>query len=240
MPMSRRLSLGRWLDIPVFLDSSWFVILALVAWTLATGYFPLRLPGVGQTTYWGMGVAAAVLLFCCVLLHELGHAVVAKAYGIPVSRVTLFIFGGVAHIAREPRRPWVELVVALAGPLVSIVIAAGCFWAATALPPEIGRIGPIIVRYLAVVNTAIVVFNLLPGFPLDGGRLLRAALWAWSGDLRRATRIAGMLGHGLGVALMGLGLLSLLRGQWINGVWYVLLGMFLRNAARVSVGEAVG
>jgi Zn-dependent protease len=167
--------------------------------------------------------------------------VVAKAYGIPVSRVTLFIFGGVAHIAQEPRRPLVELVVALAGPLVSVVIAAGCFWAAGALTPsDAGLIGLVILRYLAVVNTAIVVFNLLPGFPLDGGRLLRAALWAWSGDLRRATRIAGALGHGLGVALMGLGLMSLLRGHWINGVWYVLLGMFLRNAARVSSEEAVG
>ena len=246
----RRFSLGRVLGIPILLDTSWFVILALVTWTLATGYFTLRITGASPLTYGMLGLGAAVLLFLCVLLHELGHAAAAKAYGIPVSRVTLFIFGGVAHIAQDPRRPLVELSVALAGPLVSVGIAALCFWSSAAMAPALAlhpayspdpaQMVLVTLRYLAVVNSAILAFNLLPGFPLDGGRLLRAVLWAWLGDLRRATRIASALGSGLGIGLMVLGALSLVRGQWINGIWYGLLGMFLRNAARASYEQVGG
>lgn len=236
----RRVQLCRVLGIPILLDPSWFVILALVTWTLATSYFPFRVPGAPPAAHGMMGLCAAVLLFACVLLHEFGHAAAAKACGIPVSRVTLFIFGGVAHIAQDPRRPLVELLVAVAGPLVSVAVAALCFWGSGTAPAASSPTTLALLRYLAVVNTAILAFNLLPGFPLDGGRLLRAALWAWMGDLGRATRIAAALGSGLGIGLMMLGALSLLRGHWINGIWYGLLGIFLRRAAQASAEEVGG
>lgn len=239
--MTRRIELGQLFGIPILLDTSWFIMLAVVTWTLATGYFPAQMPGRSAATYWLMGLVAAVLLFLCVLLHELGHSLVAKGYGIPVKRVTLFVFGGVAQIASDPKRPLVELMVALAGPLVSAVIATGCFWASSHVVVETHAqlVGRSIVHYLAVVNVAILVFNLLPGFPLDGGRVLRAALWAWWGDLRKATRIASLFGSGLGMGLLALGLVSVIQGHLISGLWDVLLGTFLRNAAKVSYDEVV-
>lgn len=233
---------GLWtiFGIPIHIDRSWFLILLFVTWTLSSRYFPSAYPGFSGIAYWLMGALAAVLLFACVLLHELGHSLVAKGYGIPVERVTLFIFGGVAQIAAEPRRPRVELNVALAGPLVSIVIASACFALADALtvetPPQLAVFA--IVRYLAIINTAILIFNLLPGFPLDGGRVLRAALWAWTGSLRKATRMASTVGSGLGLCLLALGVWGIVRGSWLTGLWYVLLGLFLRDAARVSYRQA--
>ena len=237
--MSRKFELGAIFGIPIQVDASWFAILALMTWTLATGYFPSALLGVSTHTYWLMGLTAAVLLFACVLLHELGHSLVAKAYGIPVRRVTLFVFGGVAQIASEPKRPWVELTVALAGPLVSVVLAAACWWVSRVWSPHADAqlIGLAIVRYLWIVNAGIILFNLLPGFPLDGGRVMRALLWAWTKDLTKATRIASICGSAMGIALVVLGGLSALEGRWINGVWSVLLGFYLRNAARASYAD---
>lgn len=239
--MTRRIPLGRVCGIPIELDASWFIILALVTWTLARGYFPDQLHGASQRLYWLMGGLAAVLLFGCVLLHELGHSLMAKRAGIPVTRVTLFLFGGVAQIGGYPRRPLIELVVALAGPAVSIVLAALCWWGSHLLHPggPLTLITIVILRYLAMVNTALLVFNLLPGFPLDGGRTLRAVLWAWSGDLVRATRITTALGQALGLGLLALGAWALLQGRWIGGLWYVLLGLFLRDAALASYREAI-
>lgn len=239
--MAREFALGRVFGIDIHLDVSWFFILALVTWTLATGYFPARLLGASPAVYWAMGLLAAVLLFVCVLLHELGHSVVAKAHGIPVKRVTLFIFGGVAQIAHDPRRPFVELKVALAGPLVSVAIAALGFWASQHLPAHTDAqlIGLAIVHYLWMVNTVIVLFNLLPGFPLDGGRILRAALWGWWGDLRKATRVASVCGSALGIVLLVLGGVSLVQGRWVNGLWSILLGFYLRDAAQASYQDVV-
>ena len=239
--MTRRIALGRLFGIPIYLDTSWFVVLGLVTWTLATRYFPFQVRGLSVPIYWCMGGLAAVLLFVCVLLHELGHSLIAKREGIPVNRVTLFLFGGVAQIASSPTRPLVELKVALAGPLVSIAIAALCAWGSSRIPLDTPThaIAFAIARYLAVVNIAILVFNLLPGFPLDGGRVLRAALWAWSGDLLKATRITSTLGSAMGFCLLGLGLWAIFRGQWIGGIWYTCLGFFLRDAARVSYQEVL-
>lgn len=239
--MTRRVALGRVCGIPIELDASWFIILALVTWTLARGYFPDQIQGASQRLYWLMGGISAVLLFGCVLLHELGHSFMAKRAGIPVTRVTLFLFGGVAQIGGHPRRPLIELVIALAGPVVSIVLATLCWWGSHLLHPSSppGLITIVILRYLAMVNTALLVFNLLPGFPLDGGRTLRAILWAWSGDLVRATRITTVLGQGLGLGLLALGAWAILQGRWIGGLWYVVLGLFLRNAALASYREAI-
>lgn len=219
--------------IPIRLDPSWFVIAFLLAWSLAQTYFPSSVPGLSRPAAWGIGAVASVLLFSCVLLHELGHALAARAFGIPVARVTLFIFGGVAEIGHDPKRPWIELVIALAGPLVSAMIALGCFLTvdamAAAKPAHLMLLA--LVRYLMAVNLALIAFNLLPGFPLDGGRVMRALLWQWGGSLRTATRRAGLIGVLLGVGLMAVGGWECLQGEWVGGVWYVLLGLFLRKAA---------
>ena len=226
--------------IPIRIDASWFFVVAFVTWSLSSGYFPSNYPGFQRGVYWAMGGVSAVLLFACVLLHELGHSLVAKWYGIPVSRVTLFMFGGVAQIVGEPHRPSIELTVALAGPLVSALIAGACFAAAAAIPLQspLHLVAAAIVRYLAVINAVLILFNLLPGFPLDGGRVLRAMLWAWTGSLRRATRMASAVGSGLGVGLLALGVWAIVKGAWGGGLWYVLLGFFLRDAALTSYRQA--
>ena len=222
--------------IPLKIDTSWFFVAAFVAWSLGSGYFPARYPGFPSAVYWAMGAAAALLLFACVLLHELGHSLMATGHGIPVARVTLFMFGGVAEIAGDPRRPSVELKITLAGPVVSGLIAGGCFAASAAMPLHNPQqlVAVAILRYLAMINTGLLLFNLLPGFPLDGGRVLRAVLWAWTGNLRQATRIASLIGVGLGLGLLGLGMWGLVTGHWGGGVWYILLGFFLRDSALAS------
>ena len=222
--------------IPVRINSSWFVVVVFVAWSLASGYFPFRCPGFSAPMYWGMGIVAALLLFLCVLLHELGHSLVAQRFGIKVLGMTLFLFGGVAQIASDPTRPAVELLVALAGPLVSGAIAGACMLAGSAIPVDnrASLIAVAILRYLAMINFGLILFNLLPGFPLDGGRILRAALWGGTGSLRTATRISSAIGSALGLGLIGLGAWSMLRGAGLHGLWYVFLGLFLRDAALAS------
>ena len=226
--------------IPIRVHASWFLVVVFVAWTLARRYFPSEYAGLSVRAYWAMGAVAALLLFACVLLHELGHAFAARGLGIPVTGITLFIFGGVAQIAHGARRPSAELKVALAGPLVSLLIAGACFLAGPAMPrgQAVQIMAVAIVRYLAVINMALLVFNLLPGFPLDGGRVMRAAIWAWTGDLLRATRITGAIGSLIGLGLMGLGGWLILQDAWSGGMWYLLLGFFLRDAARASVRQA--
>jgi len=237
--IARRFELGRVLGIPIEVDASWLLVLALVTWTLSRHHFPAELPQLPSAAHWLIGLTAALLLFTCVLLHELGHCVVARMAGIPVSRVTLFIFGGVAHIAHDPRRPLVELRIALAGPLVSagIALLARTLAAAIPLGGTSSLIGAALLRYLAAVNLVILLFNLLPGFPLDGGRALRSILWASLRDLRLATRIVTLLGSVLGFGLLALGVLVFLRGNGIGGLWYICLGAFLHDAARASYQE---
>ncbi len=232
----------RVLGFTIRVDRSWLFIAALVTWTLSRHYFPSVIADVPTWVYWSMGASAAVLLFTCVLLHELGHALVARAYGIPVAGITLFIFGGVAQIAGQPKRPAVEFLMALAGPLVSAVIAGSCALAVRAIPlvSPGNLVVAAIVHYLAMVNMALILFNLLPGFPLDGGRLLRAALWAGLGNFHRATRIASRVGIWLGIALIGFGVWGMIRGSIVGGVWYVFLGLFLRDAALATYRTSDG
>lgn len=226
--------------IPIHIDASWLVVAAFVTWSLSRGYFPEIYPGFRPAVYWAMGGSAALLLFVSVLLHELGHSLAAKSYKIPVTRIVLFIFGGVAQIGRDPRRPMIELVVALAGPLVSVVIASACLWAASAIPitGTLSFSAAAIAQYLATLNTWVLLFNLLPGFPLDGGRILRALLWAWTGSLRKATRLASASGLGLGIGLMGFGVWFMGKQEWISGLWYLYLGSFLQSNARASYRQA--
>lgn len=222
-------------EIPIRLDLSWFLILILFSWSLATYFFPSEYRGLEPITYWVMGVVAALLLFVSVLLHELGHSLVGMRFGIKIRGITLFIFGGVADMAEEPYSPKSEFLMAIAGPLVSAVLAVMFHLLSMVFihfRVPLAMYG--VAKYLSLANTFLLIFNLLPGFPLDGGRVVRAALWKAMGSLTRATRIASGIGRGLGLALAFLGILSLFLGGQISGIWLFLIGLFLRRAAEAS------
>jgi Zn-dependent protease/CBS domain-containing protein len=219
---------ARILGIPVFVHFSWFVIFGLIAWTLATGYFPERYPNLPVTSYWAKGLLASLLFFVSILLHELGHSVVALKSGIAIRSITLFIFGGVARLERDPPDGRTELRMAAAGPAVSLVLA-GLFLAAGSLAPP-GGTPWAVARYLSVINLVVAAFNLVPAFPLDGGRLLRGLLWKSMGKAR-ATRVAARAGTLFAYFLIASGVVSMLRGSGISGMWYVLIGWFLKDAS---------
>jgi Zn-dependent protease/CBS domain-containing protein len=228
-----RLRLFRLFGVNVYIDASWFLILFLLSWTLAVEF--ARRIDTSDAIYWMMGLSAALTFFLCIVLHEMGHAVAAQAFGVRTRSITLFLFGGVAELEGEPPSAWSEFVVAIAGPAVSAVLAAGFFLADVAVSGIPGSLPwELVLGYLARINLAVLVFNLVPAFPLDGGRVLRAALWGAIGSLRRATAYAAMAGRGFAYVLIGLGVLLFIRGEIIPGVWLALLGMFLANAARAS------
>lgn len=225
---------------PIRLDPTWVFVAALITWTLATGAFPLFSPGLSTGTYWWMGVVGALGLFASVVLHEVAHAVTARRYGIPIRGITLFFFGGVAEMGGEPPTARSEFFIAIAGPIASLGIAGtgGALYLLGGLEdPASSWLGPLlgVIGYLALMNAVLAVFNLIPAFPLDGGRVLRSLLWGTLGDLRRSTRIASGIGSGFGILLVGLGVA---RGVWfddvLGGIWWCLLGLFVRNAARES------
>ena len=220
------LQVARVFGIPIFVHFSWVLVFALIAWTLATDYFPDHYPELAVTSYWGRGLTASLLFFASILLHELGHSLVALRSGIAIESITLFIFGGVARLASEPRDGRTEFRIAAAGPLVSILLAA--LFAAVA--SSVGGASGAVARYLAMVNVIVAVFNLVPAFPLDGGRLLRGVLWRPLGKLR-ATRLAAGAGTFFAYFLILSGAINLLRGAAVTGIWHVLLGWFLKEAA---------
>lgn len=227
--------MGRPLGVPLSLDLSWFIILALILGTFSAASFPALLPGQSRTTYLLMGSTGAFLFFASLLLHELAHAVEARRRGIEVEGITLFVFGGMARTRTEPRRPIDEFVIAGVGPLASAILAA--LFIAMAVPAGRAGLEPVSVvfRYLGILNLALAVFNLLPGFPLDGGRLLRAAVWGATGSLRTGTRVATGAGRVVGLLLMGFGFLGILGGGgFIGGLWMVFIGWFLMQAAGSS------
>ena len=221
--------------IKIGIDFSWFLIAILLAWSLAAGYFPHYYPNLLRGTYWGMGIAGMLGLFICVVLHELGHAMVAKHYKLPITQITLFIFGGVAEIKKEPQTPKVEFLMALAGPVVSIVLSF-IFYLLTMLGMHMHWLLPVtaVTRYLAVINIVLAIFNLIPAFPLDGGRIFRSILWWTTKDAGRATRIASRMGAGFGLLLIFFGIFALLTGNFISGIWFVILGLFLQRASVMS------
>lgn len=238
----RSFQLFRAFGFPIRVDASWFVIAALVTWALAEQSFPWLASLVDPTvelalaTAWLMGLVGALLLFASVLLHELAHAVVARGFGIEMRGITLFIFGGVAEMTDEPPSANSEFQVAIAGPVASLLLAfgfAGIAWGCWVLWQ--GESLPVLVvaLYLALLNSMLAIFNLVPAFPLDGGRVLRSALWyAWS-DLRRATRVTSLLGSAFGLALILFGIVGVLSGN-LFAIWWVLIGLFVRNAAQMS------
>ncbi len=201
----------------------------LLSWTLAVGYYPAEFPGRPMIQYWSLGAATAVMLFASVLLHELGHSLVAMRYRIPVRRITLFIFGGVAQIGAEPPSAGAEFWIAIAGPAVSLMLALFFGF----LVPVVEAIPALLafVTYLAYINGALVLFNLIPGFPLDGGRVFRAILWGITQDFRRATIVAGTVGRFIGFLFVVLGVWRVFGGDFINGLWIAFIGWFLESAA---------
>jgi Zn-dependent protease len=230
------LQVFRLAGIPVRVDVSWLLVFALIAWSLADGYFPRVLPDLTPAAAWLHAVAAAACLFLSVLLHELAHAVVARRHGVGVGGIRLHVFGGVSELEPEPPTPRAELLIAAVGPAASFAIAALCYLlghAAGGLPWALALTG-----YLAVVNLILAFFNLVPGFPLDGGRLLRAMLWWWSGRKAWATQWASRTGALFAVALVALGIVRALGGEVVGGVWFVLIGLFLHRAASSTLAFA--
>ncbi|KQI73497.1 peptidase M50 [Loktanella sp. 5RATIMAR09] len=215
------------------LDPSWFLIAALITWTLATQYFPLTLPGLADTSYVFLAIFAMLGFFASLLLHELAHSVVARSYGVQIRGITLFLFGGVAELETEVPSAQVEFRVAIAGPAMSIVLGM-LFWmlAGVSQGVVISPALPSVLTYLGTVNIVLAVFNMLPAFPMDGGRVLRAYLWARRGDLLSATRTAAASGRVLAYGLIALGAYTVFLGAAPSGLWYVLIGFFVLAAAR--------
>ncbi len=216
-------------------DASWLVIAFLVTWTLAKGMFPYHYPGLSASTYWIMGIFGALGLFASILIHEFFHSFVARKYGLPMHGITLFMFGGVAQMKDEPTDPKTEFLMAIAGPITSIILGF-IFFQFVLLGRAVGWPTPLVatVNYLKYINWLLAAFNMLPAFPLDGGRVLRSAIWHWKGNLRLATHISSQIGVGLGTALILMGILSILMGGIIGGMWWILIGMFLRGVAQGS------
>jgi Zn-dependent protease/CBS domain-containing protein len=221
--------------IAIRVDPSWLALAVLVPWTLATGVFPTLHPGLALAVYWVMALFGAFGLFASVILHELSHALVARRFAVTIRSITLFLFGGVAEMTSEPPSPHAELLVAAAGPAMSFAIALAAFvftmigtWA------RIPDAAQVVLAYLAFINGALAVFNLIPAFPLDGGRILRSLLWQWRGNLRWATRITSRLGAGFGLLLIAAGIYRVVQGDFVGGMWWFLIGLFVRNAARMS------
>ena len=231
--MASSLKLGRLAGIEIGVHYTWLFAFFLVAWPLAVGYFPSNYPGWGEGTYWIVGVIAALALFASVLVHELSHSFVARARGQEVESITLFIFGGVSNLKGEAHEARDEFLVAVVGPVTSLVLA-GIFWAVgQALPSDRSPIGGIL-GYLAMINLLLGLFNLLPGFPLDGGRVFRSIVWGITGSLRRATNIASVVGQGIGFLLIFWGVSQIFGGNFLNGLWIGFIGWFLNNAAEAT------
>jgi Zn-dependent protease/CBS domain-containing protein len=229
------ISLGRILGIPIGLDYSWFLIFALLTWSLATSYFPKEFTGWPVAQYWIAGAVTVILMFGSVLLHELGHSVVALRYKIPVRSITLFVFGGVAQIGAEPPSAIAEFWIAIAGPITSFALAL--FFAL--LQPLVSTLAPLlaIAKYLAYINGTLGLFNLIPGFPLDGGRVFRAIIWGTTHSLRRATLIAATLGRFIAYGFIGLGVWQMFSGNFGNGLWIAFIGWFLETAASSQIHQ---
>ena len=227
--------LGTTFGFEIRVDYSWFFLFALILWSFSSNVFPVALPGLSQASYLLLGFMAAILFFASLLIHELGHAVVARAKGIHVAGITLFIFGGVARTSREASTPGDEFQIAGAGPLMSFVLAA-LFWGVLRYGAGMGLDEAVlaVAGYLSALNFALGVFNLLPGFPLDGGRLLRAVLWKATGNLTRATRWATIAGQIVGWLLVAFGAFEVLTGNVVGGMWLMLVAWFLRSAAVAS------
>ena len=227
--MNASIKLGRVRGIPIGIHASWFLVFGLITLSLTQGYFAQEYPHLSTIAHLGLALVTSVLFFSSVVLHELGHSIIAVRNKIPVKGITLFIFGGIAQISREPDSPGVEFRIAIAGPLVSFSLA-GLFGGLYLLGNQI----PILAAssaYLMRLNFSLALFNLIPGFPLDGGRIFRAIVWKLTNSYQRATKIATTGGQIIALGFIGLGILGVFTGQIVNGLWLVFIGWFLQSAA---------
>ncbi len=225
--------IGRIFGIPIAIDYSWFLVVILVSWMLATSYFPAEFPGWQPSIYWIIAVVTTLLLFASVLLHEIGHSLTARIFHLPVKRIILFIFGGVAQIVGEPPSAKAEFWIALAGPITSFLLGGIFHWISGQVTdwPQIFAL----TKYLAMINIVLAVFNLIPGFPLDGGRVFRAIIWGITKNFRKATFIAAGVGRGFAFLFIFLGAMQILSGRIGDGLWTLFIGWFLDNAATSQI-----
>ncbi|HTP05477.1 MAG TPA: site-2 protease family protein [Nitrospirota bacterium] len=235
----KRITLFKLLGFEVHIDPSWLIIVLLVIWSLTKGWFPSNYRDLAPATYLWMGLCGAAGLFFSIVFHELCHSLVARRFGLPMKGITLFVFGGVAEMSDEPSSAKAEFLMAVAGPLSSILLGL-MLYVVTALGSEVLST-PVagVIDYLVAINLFLAAFNLLPAFPLDGGRVLRAALWQWKKNMRWATRIASRIGTGFGIFLILVGIFYVVMGNIINGIWLFMIGMFLRNAAQMSYQQVL-
>jgi Zn-dependent protease len=239
MPGSLRI--GKIFGIDIYIHISWVIIIVLLTWSLAVGWFPVLYHGFSAITYWILGFIAAVLLFVSVLLHELAHSVVARARGLPVKNITLFIFGGVSNIEREPGSPGIEFQIAVVGPITSLLIGALALvllYLLSLLGQNTSALGAIL-YYLGFANILLGIFNLIPGFPLDGGRVLRSIVWKINGNLRRATRIVTVVGQIIAYLFILVGIWLFFAGYFIDGLWFGFIGWFLLSSAQSANSEVM-
>ncbi len=234
------LVLGAIRGIPIRIHFTWLIIFGLLSWSLASGYFPQHYPDLPITAYWIKAIIAALFLFGSVLVHELMHALMAQSLRVPIAGITLFALGGVSEMKQEPPSPSAEFMIAIVGPLASIALA-GLFWFVW---QALEREGPdptfaAIALYLVGLNTVVAVFNMLPAFPLDGGRVLRSIVWAITKDLKKATHLATRIGRGFAYILIVFGAVSLFAGAGFQGIWLALIGFFLLQGAQASYTQVV-
>ena len=222
--------IGRAFGIDLRLHYSWFIIFILVTFALTAGYFPTTHPHWSLGTRITVGLITSILFFASVLAHELMHSIVAQRSGIPVHSITLFIFGGVSQMTREPDRPGVEFRMALAGPITSLVLG-GLFWLIWYYTRNVSDFITAVSFWLFWINVSLGLFNMIPGFPLDGGRVLRSIIWWFSKNLRRSTKIASTIGRGVGYLFIFIGVYFIFTNNLFNGLWIALIGWFLENAA---------
>lgn len=236
----RRITLFKLFGFEVRIDMSWLIIAVVLTWSLAQGLFPSLYKDLARNVYWWMGISGAAGLFASVVFHELFHSIVARRHGLPMTGITLFIFGGVAEMSDEPPTAKVEFLMAIAGPLSSIGLSLG-FYGLMLVGRESEWPLPVngVLAYLASINGLLAAFNLVPAFPLDGGRVLRSALWRWKHNLNWATRISSQIGSGFGLLLIFLGVINIVAGNPLGGIWWFLIGLFLRNASQMSYQQLV-
>jgi len=236
--MRGNISLGRVFGIPLRLHYTWFIIFAWVTFLLVFSVLDQTYP-IEQRVIWG--ILTSLLFFASILIHELAHSILAIRNNIPVKEITLFVFGGVSQITKEATHPRAELLIAIVGPLTSLALA-GIFYGLHLLLAGTQQIlAASLMQWLALINVILAVFNLIPGFPLDGGRIFRALVWQRTHDYHRATRIATNVGQGIAYTLMAVGIASIFAPllSWFNGLWFILIGWFLRDAARASYQQVL-
>jgi len=235
----KRVNLFRLFGFQVRIDASWLFVAALIAWSLAVSVFPTEYPELPYSTYWIMGALGMLGLFASIVVHELCHALVARRFGLNMRGITLFIFGGVAEMADEPQSARAEFVMAIAGPIASVIIGLVCLGIRYTLAPSWPTPARGVIAYLAWINLALAAFNMIPAFPLDGGRVLRSILWRWKGDLTGATRVSSTIGTGLAGVLMIVAVIQLFTGQFVSAVWMFMIGLFIRSASQQSYEQLV-